>query len=225
MMRAFENRPDCKVWDEPFYAAYLSITGIDHPMRQAVIDAGEPDWERVAARCVARQSDADVFYQKHMTHHMVPDIDTAWLGDVKHGFLLRHPERVLRSYVAKRESVNLLDIGVQQQWTLYERVAEQTGQAPLVVDSDDFLSDPHAYLQAMCREWGLAFSDRMLNWPTGPRDSDGAWGPHWYAAVWETTSFGQPTSAPADDLPPALRDVCEQAMPYYLKLFERRLQL
>ena len=41
MMRAFENRPDTVVVDEPLYAAYLARTGIDHPAREAVI-ASQP---------------------------------------------------------------------------------------------------------------------------------------------------------------------------------------
>ena len=31
LMRAWENRPDCAVWDEPLYGYYLNATGIDHP--------------------------------------------------------------------------------------------------------------------------------------------------------------------------------------------------
>ena len=41
MMRAWENRPDTTVVDEPFYAAYLARTGLDHPGRDEVI-ASQP---------------------------------------------------------------------------------------------------------------------------------------------------------------------------------------
>ena len=49
LMRAWENRPDCSVTDEPLYAAYLAATGLDHPLRDEVIAAGDTDWRRVAA--------------------------------------------------------------------------------------------------------------------------------------------------------------------------------
>ena len=39
MMRAWENRPDTVVIDEPLYAFYLSSTGLDHPGRDEVIIA------------------------------------------------------------------------------------------------------------------------------------------------------------------------------------------
>ncbi len=47
MMRAFENRGDCAVVDEPFYAHYLAHTGLDHPGRREVVANGETDWRRV----------------------------------------------------------------------------------------------------------------------------------------------------------------------------------
>ena len=108
MMRSFENRPDAIVWDEPFYAAYLLETGLAHPMRDDVIADGEQDWRAVVDRIVAHQPDsASVFYQKHMTHHMVPGFDRSWLNDVTNCFLIRSPEAVLASYSAKRGGCNL----------------------------------------------------------------------------------------------------------------------
>jgi hypothetical protein len=44
LMRSFGNRPDCAVTDEPFYAAYLKLTGLDHPMRQEILAHHESDW-------------------------------------------------------------------------------------------------------------------------------------------------------------------------------------
>ncbi|MEM7376434.1 MAG: HAD family hydrolase [Pseudomonadota bacterium] len=223
MMRAFENRADTAVWDEPFYAAYLQHTGLVHPMRETVIAAGEPDWRRVAERCAAAPATGRVCYQKHMTHHMVSAFGTDWLGALEHGFLLRHPARVLRSYVAKREQVELSDIGIVQQWQLFCDVRDRVGTAPLVIDSDDFLSDPRAYLEVMCSRWGMAFSERMLSWPSGPRESDGAWAPHWYGAVWQTTGFGAPRPPVDAALPDALQRVCDEAMPYYDTLVREKL--
>jgi hypothetical protein len=41
------------------------------------------------------------------------------------------------------------------------------------------LRNPEGYLRALCEWLGIPFSDRMLHWPKGPRDSDGIWAPHW----------------------------------------------
>ena len=47
LMRAFENRPDTEVIDEPFYAAYLQQTGLVHPMRDDVLKSQPIDWREV----------------------------------------------------------------------------------------------------------------------------------------------------------------------------------
>ena len=47
MMRAFENRPDTVVIDEPLYAAYLARTGVDHPVREQVIASQPTDLDAV----------------------------------------------------------------------------------------------------------------------------------------------------------------------------------
>ena len=39
LMRAWENREDCVVWDEPLYGYYLHATGIPHPGVDEVIAA------------------------------------------------------------------------------------------------------------------------------------------------------------------------------------------
>ena len=52
MMRAWENRGDCAVIDEPLYAHYLTHTGLDHPGREEVIAAGETDWRKVVATLI-----------------------------------------------------------------------------------------------------------------------------------------------------------------------------
>ena len=116
MMYAFGARADCAVWDEPFYAAYLTETGLDHPMRDEVIAAGETDPQAVAARCSSSvPAGRPHFYQKHMTHHMVEGFPLDWMAEVTNVFLIRHPARVLASYVKKRETPTLEDIGIVQQ--------------------------------------------------------------------------------------------------------------
>ena len=106
MMRAWENRPDSAVWDEPFYAYYLSATGLDHPIADAVIAAGETDWRKVVAAVIGPPPNGRrIFYQKHMTHHLLPEIDRGWLRQVQNCFLIRDPAEVLASYAAKRSEV------------------------------------------------------------------------------------------------------------------------
>ncbi len=190
MMRAWENREDCVVSDEPLYAHYLKVTQLDHPGRDEVIAAGDTDWRRVVATlCSAVPEGRTVWYQKHMTHHLLPGMDTGWIHGLINVFLIRDPALVVASYVKSRATVVADDIGLLQQARLFDEVAQRLGQAPPVIDAERFLRDPGGQLRGLCQRLGLAFSERMLSWPAGPRASDGVWAPHWYHAVWKSTGF------------------------------------
>jgi hypothetical protein len=224
MMRAFENRGDCEVFDEPFYAHYLAHTGLDHPGREAVVAAGETDWRRVAARLTGPPPPgAALTYQKHMTHHLLPHMGREWLVRLTNIFLIRDPRRVLTSYVRSRPSVTAADLGFLQQQDIYRHVQEVTGSAPLVIDAGEFLRAPEAQLRALCDALHLPFTPRMLHWPPGPRPSDGVWAPYWYAQVYRSTGF-EPPSEEDVEVPVALVDILEEVMPAFEALYARRLR-
>jgi hypothetical protein len=215
LMYAFGNRGDCACWDEPFYAFYLTQSGIDHPLRDEVIAAGKADLDRVIERCLGPVPDGKpVFYQKHMTHHMLPGFDRAWALGLTNAFLIRSPERVLASYARKRENATLRDIGFVEQCEIFDMVADRLGAAPPVVDADDLLADPRRTLVRLCAALGIPFSDAMLSWPAGPRPYDGVWARHWYGAVHRSTGFAElPAGQP--DLPADLRRLADAARPSY----------
>lgn len=222
MMRAFDNRTDCAVVDEPFYAAYLTATGLDHPMRDEVLASQPRDW-RAVARCLVEDDPAPVFYQKHMTHHMLPDFGLEWTAACRNAFLIRDPAAVLASYVRKRAAVSLEDIGVVRQRELFEREADRLGRAPPVVEGADVLADPRAVLSLLCAALDISFSVEMLSWPAGRRASDGVWAPAWYEAVERSTGFAAPERAAAD-LTDDLKRIADQAWPHYEALAFHRLR-
>ncbi len=218
MMRSFENRQDTAVVDEPFYAAFLALSGIDHPLRETVLKKHETDWRRVANDLVgAVPGGRGVFYQKHMTHHMLPEIGRDWMQACVNAFLIRSPEQVLASYSAKRADVTLSDIGFVQQRELFEREADRLGHAPPVVEAEDILADPAARLRSLCDALGIPFSERMLHWPAGPRATDGAWAPVWYDAVERSTGFAKPRLNTVE-LSGRLRAIADAARPHYERL-------
>ncbi|MDC1198878.1 HAD family hydrolase [bacterium] len=225
MMRSFGNRADCVVWDEPFYAAYLAETGLDHPMRAEVLAAGETDWRKVAERCVGPgPGEKAIFYQKHMTHHMVPAFERDWIDKVTNAFLIRAPERVLASYAAKREDPTLADIGFVAQAELFARAADRLGHAPPVLDAEDVRGFPKSSLKLLCEALRIPFDPAMLSWAPGPRPEDGAWAPHWYDGLWRSTGFAPPEDGPPPDLPPALARLADAARPHYDALRRHRLR-
>jgi hypothetical protein len=212
LMYAFAARPDCTVSDEPFYAAYLAATGINHPMRDEVIASQPTDPAKVAAHCTGPNPDGKpLWYQKHMTMHMVPSFDRGFLKDLTNVFLLRHPARVIASYAKKREAPTLEDIGFLQQAQLFDQVADLTGTAPPVITAEAIRANPRAALTTLCAALGIPFTEAMLHWPAGPKPYDGVWAPHWYNAVHRSTGFEDP-EGPLPDLPAEYQRLADAAL-------------
>ena len=221
MMRAWENRSDCVVMDEPFYACYLHETGADHPYKEAILASQAISREAVIQALTAPQQ-TPLFYQKHMTHHMPAGCDLSWTSGLANVFLIRSPREVIASYLEKMPSVTATDIGIVRQRELYEEIAQITGVDPIVIDGADVLRDPEAVLKALCKTLDIPWSTRMLSWPAGPRDSDGVWAPHWYQAVESSTHFG-PYRAPHRSLSAQANNLALAMQPHYEALARRRL--
>jgi hypothetical protein len=219
MMRSFENRADCSVVDEPLYAAYLARTGLDHPGRDEVVASQPTDWREVARALTDDPVSTPLQYQKHMTHHLLAEMDRTAFGGLRHAFLVRDPERVLTSYAKVRDEPTLEDLGLPQQVALFE---EYGGP---VIDAADVLRDPETSLRALCAALDITFDPAMLAWAAGPRDSDGVWAPHWYAGVWASTGFARDSPGAADALPDRLRPLWERCLPYYERLAPHRLEV
>jgi Sulfotransferase domain len=230
MMRAWENRPDTVVVDEPFYAFYLKETGTKHPGAEEVIAQGETDWRKVVEQCRRNASPVEdspwrartIFYQKQMTHHLLPEISRDWLRDVTNCFLIRDPAEVIASYIKKNPEPQLNDLGFVQQAEIFDFVRRQTGSIPPVIDADDVLRDPERMLRLLCDAIGVEFSDAMLSWPSGPRDTDGIWSKYWYAEVERSTGF-QPYRERKIEVLERLREVHARCRECYERLHTARL--
>src|SRR5690606_19677652 len=224
MMRAWEDRPDTAVVDEPFYACYLKVGGgANHPFRNEVLAGQCSDWHAVARTLTGKVPEGRrIFYQKHMTHHMLPEAPLEWLDRVSHAFLIRHPREVSASWAHALKSVPSLDeLGYVRQVELFESITDTRGEAPPVIDSRDVLEQPEITLRALCKALRVSFDERMLSWPAGPRATDGVWAPHWYQSVWRSTGFGpaRPQPEPSRELLPVIK----AALPLYERLAQHRL--
>ncbi|HET7069728.1 MAG TPA: HAD family hydrolase [Nocardioides sp.] len=220
-MRAWENRPDTEVVDEPLYAWYLARTGLDHPGRSEVIEAGETDWRRVVDLLTRPWPDGPVLqYQKHMAQHLLPELPREWISSLHNVLLIRDPAEVVSSYLRSRTSVASDDIGILQQLELQVLL----GPSVPIIDSADFLRSPEAYLRWLCSYVGVDFTDAMLSWPPGSRDSDGVWAPYWYHAVLLSTGF-EPYQPRRVDLTQEGEAVVARTRPAYERLYDARLVL
>jgi Sulfotransferase domain len=224
MMRAWGNRNDTVVVDEPFYPYYLHATDIAHPGADEVIATGETDWRKVVAHLTSTVPNGkQIFFQKQMTHHLLPEVDREWLGTVTNCFLIRDPREVIASYIKKREDPALEDLGFVQQAEIFDFVRTHTNVAPPVIDAKDVLQNPERTLRRLCEAVGVKFSKSMLSWPPGLRETDGIWAKHWYGEVAKTTSF-QPYHPPHYEVPQHFREIYELCHRHYERLHEHRLR-
>lgn len=217
MMYSFGNRADCAVVDEPFYAAYLEKTGLDHPMRDEILESQSTDSKVVVSELMGENpARKPLYYQKHMTQHMIHGVPRDWMRQVVNVFLIRHPARVIASYAAKRENPTLEDIGFRQQAELFDQV-RSWGQEPVVLDSSDLRDAPEMMLQKLCDAIGIGYSPNMMRWAKGGHSDDGVWAAHWYGAVWNSETFAG-AEGDMPEIPDALQPVLDAALPYYEKL-------
>ncbi len=223
MMRSWGNRPDTFVCDEPFYAHYLQVTGLDHPGAADVVAHYETDWRNVIQSLLGEIPDAKtIFYQKHMAHHLLPDMDRSWLSEVENCFLIRDPHEMLTSLIKNIPEPRIEDTGLPQQVEILQYVKKHVGRTPPILDARDVLMNPRGMLELFCERIGAVFMEKMLSWPAGPRDTDGIWAPYWYHAVVSSTEF-QPYRPKSDRLPDHLLGLHERCRECYNLLYAERL--
>ena len=223
LLRSWGNRPDTAVCDEPFYAHYLARTGAPHPGAGEVIRAGETEWRKVVSFLTGPVPEGRrIFYQKHMAHHLLPEIGRGWLRELTHCFLIRDPREMLLSLAKITPRPTLADTGLPQQVELLEGVRRDTGAEPAVVDARDVLEEPRALLSLLCEHLGVEFREEMLSWPAGSRSTDGVWARHWYGEVEKSTTF-QPYRPRPEPLPEALRALHDECLEHYRHLHSFRL--
>ena len=224
LMRSWENRPDTAVVDEPLYAHYLQRTRTPHPGAEEVIRSQKTDWREVVNHLTNDPipDGKTIYYQKQMTHHLLPEIGREWLDRLDNVFLLRDPREVVPSFIEKAGEPRLEDVGLPQQLELFEWVRRRTGHVPPVIDASDFLKNPEGMLRLLCERLDLQFLPSMLSWPAGPRATDGVWAKHWYDAVWRSTGF-QPYRPKRVQIPIHLLDLVKRAEGIYQALYVHRL--
>ena len=224
MMRSWGNRRDTIVIDEPLYAHYLSVTGRDHPGAAEVIAHGPVDAAEAMERLLAPLPvGKSIFFQKHMVHHLLPGMDRNWLNELTHCFLIRDPRQVIASYSKHVDDPTPTDLGFPQQAELFSQIVAQRGQIPPIVDAADVLSNPLGVLTKLCAVLDIEFSEEMLSWPPGRRDSDGVWAKYWYQEVENSTGF-QSYRPKTVEIPERFAQVLASCQNHYEKLYPHRLR-
>jgi hypothetical protein len=223
-MRSFGARADCHVSDEPLYGHYLLKTGLPHPDADEVIRSQPNDWRDVASELTGSlPADKSLWYQKHMSHHLLPNISRIWLEQLTNVFLIREPRAMLASLIAVLGEVTLQDTGLPQQVELFCSEKQRIGTTPVVVDAKELLLDPEGVLREICLRVGISYDPAMLSWAPGSRETDGCWGKHWYANTNDSEGFAKYQERDVV-LPARYEELAMQCEALYIELAIHRIR-
>lgn len=227
MMRAWENRADTVVVDEPLYGPYLATTGKQHAAYEEIRLVQGNDWRPIVKELTQGIPDeanesTQIYYQKHMSHHITDDVELDFVDHLRHGFLIRHPNDVLASYLRKHHRATPEDLGFPQQVKLFNRIKQRTGATPPILESKDIQMNPQGMLKKLCTALDVPFDPAMLSWPKGYRDSDGIWAEHWYNQVIESTRFSE-YQPKENKLSEEEQCIADQCLPYFETLLEHKI--
>lgn len=218
-MYSWAQRKDTKVFDEPFYAYYLVKTGLDHPGREAVLDALPQKVDEVLEKIVFQEGEQDVLFLKNMAQHLI-DMDLSFTKDLINILYIRNPKQVLASFAQVIPNPSIQDIGIKNMYEIYQSLDQ--GRT-IVLDSAELLKDPENIWKQLCDKIGLEYDNSVLSWEAGPRKEDGVWAKYWYKNVHNSTGFSKQKTSERD-LPEHLEDVYQEAKKYYDLLAQKSLK-
>jgi hypothetical protein len=215
MMYSFAQRPDTIVFDEPLYAYYLSVSGVQHPGREEILQSQSQDGNEVIKKIILGEFEKPIVFFKQMTHHLV-NIKYDFLNEVSNVLFIRDPKQIISSYAQVRAEVNVQDLGIEKQWWLFNFLNEKNIPA-IVLDSDELLKNAEVVLKKLCIALRIPFYNEMLHWQKGEKKEDGIWAKYWYTNVHQSTGFEKQQTSERT-LPEYLRPLYLESKKYYDQL-------
>ncbi|XP_059648552.1 branched-chain-amino-acid aminotransferase-like protein 1 isoform X1 [Cornus florida] len=212
LMYSFAQRDDTEVLDEPLYANFLRLTGVERPYREELLSKTESDGNKVVKDVIFGPGVKKYRYCKHIAKQHIPGLTDELMNKGKHIILIRNPLEILPSF-DKVVPPSFLELGLAGLVSIYCELCE-LGKPPAIIDSDDLRQDPEAALRGLCEELDIPFQAAMLKWEAGPKLVDGLWAPWWYKSVHKSTSF-MPARKYPPPFPSSLYDLLEQSLPFY----------
>ncbi|KAJ4719298.1 Branched-chain-amino-acid aminotransferase-like protein [Melia azedarach] len=218
LVYSFAQREDMEVLDEPLYATFLRLTGVNRPYREELLSKMESDGNKVVKEVIFGPGGKKYRFCKHMAKQHVPCLPDDLMKKGKHIILIRNPLDILPSF-DKVVPPSFQELGLADLVSIYSELC-QLGKRPVIIDSDDLQRDPEATLRGLCEDLDIPFQTAMLRWEAGPKPIDGLWAPWWYESVHKSTGFSPPREYPAP-FPLSLYELLEQSLPFYNMLRRR----
>ncbi|MEM0948990.1 MAG: sulfotransferase family protein [Pseudomonadota bacterium] len=172
-------------------------------------------------------AEAGPVFTKDFPHYIDHMWDDALLSIFTHSFLIRDPAKTITSMYDKWPDFHEKELGFPEQRALFDRLAEQFGSPPPVIDSDDLLENPTGIVAAWCEAVGIPYLSKALSWQPGPRDEVSWWDGGAFHANLRASDGLKPQVRKYIDLadaPARVRDLHDRMRPHYERLYSHRLK-
>ena len=182
-------------------------------MKNEIINNYPTSQKQILKIITEKTKNNEIFYQKHMTHHIIKNTRLDWLNKGHNCFLIRHPAKVINSYIKKNSLMNIDDIGFKKQYEIFNKLKKNKINYT-VINADMILRDPSKTIKKLCKILKIRFTKKMLNWPKGKRSSDGIWSKVWYKNVELSNSFSK-FKKENYNVPKKYNNIYEESLNYY----------
>jgi hypothetical protein len=143
------------------------------------------------------------------------------LASFTHTFIARHPRQTIASHYALKATVSSQEIGFERLFELFELCWSSSKRRPLVIRSEQLLSDPAVVAERFCDYTGLPFMPQSLNWEPTDRHE---WGRHraWHLDVINSSGFSprENNYESTIDNNETLKSFYDHHYPFYEKLLQ-----
>lgn len=149
-----------------------------------------------------------------------------FLAEARHTFLIRRPAEIAASWYALEHDMRIFDTGLQLLHDLFVAVQNAGGHPPVVIDSQDLVTDPAATMAAYCAAVDLPFIADALNWQPGQRP-EWARSSRWHEDTGTSSGFESSNRPDRHGLVthPEVARFTERHNPFYEKLSRHRLDI
>lgn len=165
-------------------------------------------------------------FSKDFPHYIEHAWTDEFLSHFNHSFLIRDPAKVATSMYKHWPDFALKETAILEQRELFDRLTEQSGKPPPLIDSDDLLENPSGIVQAWCNAVGIQFLPEALSWAPGDREEVS-----WYdKGAWHANLRNSDGLKPQlrryidiSETPDRVKQIYETVLPHYLHMHAFRL--
>jgi hypothetical protein len=222
--RMMMERGDFKVIHEPFsYCFYAKEQGAAAVGMN--VDPEHPqDFDEILKLIKSEAGKMPVFF-KDMCYHAIAHADEAFMRLFENTFIIRDPAITLVSHYKLNPDFTIVESGYLEMWKMFEMSMKIANKVPAVVDAEDIIANPQKVVKEYCDITGIPYIEKALYWNAEFKKEWKTW-EIWHLDAAKSTGFVkdmEPFDFTVNDVP-RLKEMYEQVLPYYKKLYEYRIR-